>query len=314
VVVTILLSRLVLRERLGRTELVCIAVLVISVVLLSLSSGHGSAAGTHADGLAVTLAALPGLVVSLVIYWSAQRAARARHRHRAGVSGISYGLCAGLMYGVAGLALKALSAWLFSGGRTHSLLIAAALSPYLYVALACMAAGLCLFHERLPASPVLLSLRLIGGIAAVFVPVVLTVTAERAGSRQRPVLGTEPATGPFPLTERPPVMSLDPLLLELLACPIDKQALLYLDEEGLLYNPRLRRLYRVRDDIPVLLADQGETVTGERHQDLLRRAAADGAQATLRVPLRDALLPYLNELRGHPGQAGAKDDSGEDAA
>ena len=45
VVVTIVLSRLVLRERLGRTELVCIAVLVISVVLLSLSSGHGSAAG-----------------------------------------------------------------------------------------------------------------------------------------------------------------------------------------------------------------------------------------------------------------------------
>ncbi len=344
VVVTIVLSRLVLRERLGRTELVCVAVLVISVVLLSLSSGHGSAAGTHADGLAVTLAALPGFVVSLVIYWSAQRAAR--HRHQAGESGISYGLCAGLMYGVAGLALKALSASLFSGGRTHSLLVAAALSPYLYVALACMAAGLCLFqsalqrspasivvpvgaiistgylivigswlfHERLPASPVLLSLRLIGGIAAVFVPVVLTVTAERAGPRQRPVLGPEPATGSFPLTERPPVMSLDPLLLDLLACPIDKQALLYLDEEGLLYNPRLRRLYHVRDDIPVLLADRGETVTGERHQDLLRRAAADGAQATLRVPLRDALLPYLDELRGHPGQAGDKDDSGEDAA
>jgi uncharacterized protein len=109
-------------------------------------------------------------------------------------------------------------------------------------------------------------------------------------------------------------MSLDPLLLELLACPIDKQALLYLDEEGFLYNPRLRRLYRVRDDIPVLLADQGETVTGERHQDLLRRAAADGAQATLQVPLRDALLPHLPELRGHPGQADEKDDSGEDAA
>ena len=62
-------------------------------------------------------------------------------------------------------------------------------------------------------------------------------------------------------------MSLDPLLLDLLACPIDKQALLYLAEEGLLYNPRLRRLYHVHDDIPVMLADQGETVTGERHLD-----------------------------------------------
>ncbi|HXP53838.1 MAG TPA: Trm112 family protein, partial [Streptosporangiaceae bacterium] len=118
---------------------------------------------------------------------------------------------------------------------------------------------------------------------------------------------------PFP-TERPPAMSLDPLLLDLLACPIDKQALLYLAEEGLLYNPRLRRLYHVRDDIPVMLADRGETVTAERHQDLLRRAAADGAQVTLQVPLRDALLPYLPELRGHPDQAGDAGDSGEDAA
>jgi drug/metabolite transporter (DMT)-like permease/uncharacterized protein YbaR (Trm112 family) len=346
VVVTILLSRLVLRERLGRIELVCIAVLVASVVLLSLSSGHGSAAGTHADALSVTLAALPGFGLAAGIYWSAQRSARARHRQRRPASGISYGLCAGLMYGVAGLALKALSAALFSGHREHSLLIAAALSPYLYVALGCMAAGLCLFqtalqrspasivvplgaiistgylivigswlfHERLPSSPLLLSLRLVGGIAAVLVPIVLAVTAERAATRRRPAIGSEPPPGfPFP-TERPPAMSLDPLLLDLLACPIDKQALVYLAEEGLLYNPRLRRLYYVRDDIPVMLADRGETVTTERHQDLLRRAAADGAQVTLQVPLRDALLPYLPELRGHPEQAGEKDDSGEDAA
>ena len=346
VVVTILLSRLVLRERLGRIELVCIAVLVASVVLLSLSSGHGSAAGTHADALSVTLAALPGFGLAAGIYWSAQRPGRARHRQRRPASGISYGLCAGLMYGVAGLALKALSAALFSGHRAHSLLIAAALSPYLYVALDCMAAGLCLFqtalqrspasivvplgaiistgylivigswlfHERLPSSPLLLSLRLIGGIAAVLVPIVLAVTAERAATRRRPALGSEPPAGfPFP-TERPPAMSLDPLLLDLLACPIDKQALLYLAEEGLLYNPRLRRLYHVRDDIPVMLADRGETVTAERHQDLLRRAAADGAQVTLQVPLRDALLPYLPELRGHPDQAGDAGDSGEDAA
>jgi uncharacterized protein YbaR (Trm112 family)/drug/metabolite transporter (DMT)-like permease len=346
VVVTILLSWLVLRERLGRIELVCIAVLVASVILLSLSSGSGSAAGTHADALSVTLAALPGFGLAAGIYWSAQRAGRARHRQRRTASGISYGLCAGLMYGVAGLALKALSAALFSGHRAHSLLIAAALSPYLYVALGCMAAGLCLFqtalqrspasivvplgaiistgylivigswlfHERLPSSPVLLSLRLVGGIAAVLVPVVLAVNAERAASHRRPAPGSEPPAGfPFPI-ERPPAMSLDPLLLDLLACPIDKQALLYLAEEGLLYNPRLRRLYYVRDDIPVMLADRGETVTAERHQDLLRRAVADGAQATLQVPLRDALLPHLPELRGHPDQAEDKDDSGEDAA
>jgi uncharacterized protein YbaR (Trm112 family)/drug/metabolite transporter (DMT)-like permease len=318
VVVTILLSRLVLRERLGRLEVTCI----------------------------VVLAALPGVLLGLVIYASAQRAARARHRYRRGVSGVSYGLCAGLMYGVAGLALKALSAGLFSGHRTRSLLAAVALSPYLYVALACMGAGLVLFqtalqrspasivvplgaiistgylivigswlfHERLPSSPVLLAMRLTGGIAAVFVPVALTVAAERGATRPRPAAGSGPLAAPLPSTERPPAMSLDPLLLDLLACPIDKQALLYLADDGLLYNPRLRRLYHVRDDIPVMLADQGETVTDQRHLDLLRRSAAGEARPTLQLSLRDALVPYVAELRGHPEQAGDSGDSGEDAA
>ena len=77
-------------------------------------------------------------------------------------------------------------------------------------------------------------------------------------------------------------MSLDPLLLNLLACPIDKQALLYLAEDDVLYNPRLRRLYRVRDGIPVMLADQGETVSDDRHRDLLGRAAAGGARPPFR--------------------------------
>ena len=84
-------------------------------------------------------------------------------------------------------------------------------------------------------------------------------------------------------------MSLDPLLLNLLACPIDKQALLYLAEEQVLYNPRLRRLYHVRDGIPVMLAEQGETVSDDRHRDLIRRAAAGDASTTLQTALRDVL-------------------------
>jgi uncharacterized protein YbaR (Trm112 family) len=94
-------------------------------------------------------------------------------------------------------------------------------------------------------------------------------------------------------------MSLDPLLLDLLACPIDKQALLYLAEYDVLYNPRLRRSYQIRDGIPVMLADRGETVTGERHRNLLRRAAAGGAVATLQVPVSSLL---------------SDESSGEDAA
>ena len=93
-------------------------------------------------------------------------------------------------------------------------------------------------------------------------------------------------------------MSLDTLLLNLLACPIDKQALLYLAEYDVLYNPRLRRSYQIRDGIPVMLADRGETVTGERHRNLLRCAAAGGAVATRQVPVSSLL----------------SDGSGEDAA
>ena len=51
-------------------------------------------------------------------------------------------------------------------------------------------------------------------------------------------------------------MALDHLLLEVLACPEDKGPLLYFADEDRLYNPRLRRSYAVRDDIPVMLVDE----------------------------------------------------------
>ncbi|PFG28783.1 tetraacyldisaccharide 4-kinase [Corynebacterium renale] len=51
-------------------------------------------------------------------------------------------------------------------------------------------------------------------------------------------------------------MSLDPKLLEVLACPQDKGPLRYLEEENLLVNERLGRAYRIDDGIPVLLIDE----------------------------------------------------------
>ena len=38
-------------------------------------------------------------------------------------------------------------------------------------------------------------------------------------------------------------MTLDPLLIEVLACPEDKGPLLYFADEDVLYNPRLHRTY-----------------------------------------------------------------------
>ena len=38
-------------------------------------------------------------------------------------------------------------------------------------------------------------------------------------------------------------MPLDPLLIEVLACPVDKGPLLWFEDEDLLYNPRLKKSY-----------------------------------------------------------------------
>jgi uncharacterized protein YbaR (Trm112 family) len=75
-------------------------------------------------------------------------------------------------------------------------------------------------------------------------------------------------------------MALDPQLLEILACPEDKGPLLYFPDEQALYNPRLKRRYDVRDDIPVMLIDEATTVDDAEHQRLLAKAEADGITAT----------------------------------
>ncbi len=75
-------------------------------------------------------------------------------------------------------------------------------------------------------------------------------------------------------------MSLDPQLLEILACPEDKGPLYYFEGEGSLYNPRLKRRYAVRDDIPIMLIDEAETVDDVEHDRLIARAAAEGLELT----------------------------------
>ncbi|HMQ26461.1 MAG TPA: Trm112 family protein [Acidimicrobiales bacterium] len=75
-------------------------------------------------------------------------------------------------------------------------------------------------------------------------------------------------------------MALDPQLLEILACPEDKGPLLYFEAEDALYNPRLRRRYSVRDDIPIMLIDEAETVDDAEHDRLLALAEAEGIEPT----------------------------------
>jgi uncharacterized protein len=75
-------------------------------------------------------------------------------------------------------------------------------------------------------------------------------------------------------------MALDPQLLDVLACPEDKGPLLYFADEEALYNPRLKRRYLIRDDIPIMLIDEAESVDDAEHERLMAKAAADGVEPT----------------------------------
>ena len=66
----------------------------------------------------------------------------------------------------------------------------------------------------------------------------------------------------------------DSRLRDILVCPQDRGPLLLIGEE-LLYNPRLRRAYRIEGGIPVLLVDEAVSITDDaEHQRLLDRADA----------------------------------------
>lgn len=68
---------------------------------------------------------------------------------------------------------------------------------------------------------------------------------------------------------------LDDSLLSILVCPADRGPLLLVTQENgaeLLYNPRLRRAYRIEDGIPVLLIDEARDVDDDEHARLMARA------------------------------------------
>jgi uncharacterized protein len=67
-------------------------------------------------------------------------------------------------------------------------------------------------------------------------------------------------------------MALEHALLDILVCPIDKRGLLYFADDAILYNPRLRRLYRIENDIPLMLPRQAVPVPDEEHNRLMKCA------------------------------------------
>lgn len=66
---------------------------------------------------------------------------------------------------------------------------------------------------------------------------------------------------------------LDQQLLDIIVCPADRGPLTYVD--NVLYNPRLRRAYRIDDGIPVLLVEEATAIDDAEHERLIHAASPE---------------------------------------
>jgi drug/metabolite transporter (DMT)-like permease len=201
VVLVLVLSRLVLRERLRGNEAWCVAAIAVAVVLLALSA-TGTTESHHANPGSMAAVMIPSIAIGLLVAVGSLRT----RRPGAVVSAVWAGAGTGLLYGVAALAIKALSGVLVRHQTAADLVASLISSPYLYVLGGCLAiamllfqaalqagrasivipvsnvtgstyfiiAGTWLFHEHLPTSPGKLVLRLAGIALAALVVIALS--------------------------------------------------------------------------------------------------------------------------------------------
>jgi uncharacterized protein len=75
-------------------------------------------------------------------------------------------------------------------------------------------------------------------------------------------------------------MVIDEELLRILVCPVDRGPLVLVNDGSaqMLYNPRLRRAYRIEDSIPVLLVDEAIEMGDEEHARLMAHASPANPQ------------------------------------
>jgi uncharacterized protein YbaR (Trm112 family) len=73
---------------------------------------------------------------------------------------------------------------------------------------------------------------------------------------------------------------IDEDLLSILVCPADRGPLVLVDDANnqLLYNPRLRRAYRIEDNIPVLLVDEAVEIGDDEHARIMAQAGPASPQ------------------------------------
>ncbi|HLG92311.1 MAG TPA: DMT family transporter [Acidimicrobiales bacterium] len=198
IVLLLLLSRLHLREELTASERVGVAFVVSSLVVMSVSlDSQSDVVGTKSSLVSIGEVAAPALLVALLCFVGTTRVTR----NRAALFAVS----SGLLYGVAGLATKQMSAVVKLHGLTQAMpRVLGSADPYLFVSLCAMGllvfqtglqrsrasllvpvsnvissgfvvvVGTPLFGEHLPGDPVKLVLRLVGVVGILCGMVVLT--------------------------------------------------------------------------------------------------------------------------------------------
>ncbi len=239
IVVLLVLSHVTLKEHLGRREWAAIALVALALLSISLSLDSASdQAGTQGAFGSLVAAAVPTIAVAFWLFLLADRLRDGGVR-RAAVRAPLFGLASGLMYGVASLATKAVSAIVEKRGVWESIPHVLA-SPYLYALVATSVFGLLLFQtalqrcpasvvvpvsnvvssvyvvavgtvifgEHLPAADWKLALRIVGFVA-VFVSVLLLANAKSQVKEPEMPLLEEPVVLPTLAEEPESVRSID---------------------------------------------------------------------------------------------------------
>jgi drug/metabolite transporter (DMT)-like permease len=185
VALTLVLSRLFLRERLGGAESWCVAALAASLILLALSqeaTGSGSTRQPSVIPMVATIA--PSVAAGLLITLWPQRVRRRLARGAGGggsgrqltaATGIYAGIGTGLLYGVGALMSKGLSGIL---SREHTALgigLGIASSPYLYLLAGCSATAMLLYQGALQASRASILIPVSSVVSSVYFVIVGTV-------------------------------------------------------------------------------------------------------------------------------------------
>ncbi|MFF1698892.1 hypothetical protein ACFVXC_35570 [Streptomyces sp. NPDC058257] len=163
-VLLLLLSSVLLGERTSGRERYAVGAILLALlmVVLSLSEESDTVSRSAPVPLVLTVC-LPSLAAGVLLYGSAER--RSKHRHRLPTTGVEYGVAVGLLYGVSSLAIKGVSSYLTTQGLGSALLHLLA-SPYPYLLMFTGAFGLIMSQAALQRCR-----------ASLIVPVCTTVTA-----------------------------------------------------------------------------------------------------------------------------------------